>query len=226
MIIDCIIPCYNEAPRIPTVLSEITKIRGISHIICVDDGSTDGTASAVATQFPGLTILRHEKNFGKTAAVKTGVMHSNADYVLLFDADLEKVHALEIQKGITAVEKNPGIDMIIFKRFDAPLFFRVTRISTLLSGQRLIKRTLLARYLKTPVKGLELEIAMNRFMMQHKRQVYWLLYSGQNNYWKPLKYGFFPGLWREISAWRDILFACSPLELVRQFFFFCRNTIH
>jgi glycosyltransferase involved in cell wall biosynthesis len=54
----------------------------------VDDGSTDGTAAGLA-RAEGITVLRHEKNRGKGAAILTGfaAMEGKADWVVTLDAD-------------------------------------------------------------------------------------------------------------------------------------------
>lgn len=56
----------------------------------VDDGSTDRTAEiARAASHPGLRVLRHSKNRGKGAAIRTGLEAASGEIVLIQDADLE-----------------------------------------------------------------------------------------------------------------------------------------
>lgn len=95
MILSVIIPSYNE-PDIVKVLKGLTNINFdeniIMEIILVDDGSTDNSIKTVElqkTDFPGLTILKHPKNLGKGAAIKTGLRVCNGDIIIIQDADLE-----------------------------------------------------------------------------------------------------------------------------------------
>lgn len=87
-----IIPAYNEAARIgPTVAACEAYCRSLpygSEIIVVDDGSTDETAKAV-THVPSerVRLIRHERNKGKGAAVRTGMNAAHGDVRLFMDAD-------------------------------------------------------------------------------------------------------------------------------------------
>ncbi|WP_456326943.1 glycosyltransferase family 2 protein [Palaeococcus sp. (in: euryarchaeotes)] len=81
--ISIVIPAYNEANRIGTVLSEIPEF--VDEIIVVDDGSEDNT-SEVAKSF-GVKTLRLEPNQGKGAAMREGVKEAMGDIIIFMDAD-------------------------------------------------------------------------------------------------------------------------------------------
>lgn len=80
-----VIPAYNEAVGIRTVLARVCADYPDAEIIVVDDGSTDGTGD----QLQGLPVrvLRHPYNIGNGASVKTGIRKAHGDFVLLLDAD-------------------------------------------------------------------------------------------------------------------------------------------
>jgi glycosyltransferase involved in cell wall biosynthesis len=90
-----IIPCYNEAGTIEECVS---RVRGIVsgnleiEIIVVDDASTDGSLAILeklAGEFGDITVLKHERNRGKGAAIRTGMLSATGDFVGIQDADTE-----------------------------------------------------------------------------------------------------------------------------------------
>ncbi len=81
-----IIPVYNHVQRVADVVRHALKL-GFP-LFVVDDGSTDGTHEAVK-DMAGVTIIRHEKNRGKGAALKSGfaAAAAAADWAITMDAD-------------------------------------------------------------------------------------------------------------------------------------------
>lgn len=91
MKLSIVIPVYNEASTIETILDRTGQVPGEKEIVVVDDGSTDGTTDRLREMPPqdNLTVLFHSKNMGKGAALKTGFQHVTGDVVIIQDADLE-----------------------------------------------------------------------------------------------------------------------------------------
>jgi glycosyltransferase involved in cell wall biosynthesis len=89
-----IIPALNEVDNIPDLVREFDalfrKYDLTGDIVLVDDGSTDGTAER-ARQLGGQhwKVVSHRRNFGKTEAMITGAAHTDAEFLILFDADLQ-----------------------------------------------------------------------------------------------------------------------------------------
>ncbi len=90
--ISILVPAYGEAGTIEQVLRRAVALGLDCEIIVVDDGSQDATAAVVqrvADELPQVRLIRHERNRGKGAAVRTAIDASRGDIVLVQDADLE-----------------------------------------------------------------------------------------------------------------------------------------
>jgi len=80
-----IVPAFNEAAVVGTVVSTLLKTAPWREVIVIDDGSTDGTGDAAANA--GARVLRHPYNKGNGASVKTGIRAADGEYILIVDAD-------------------------------------------------------------------------------------------------------------------------------------------
>src|SRR5271170_4798583 len=89
--VSVIVPVYNEAAHVDELLQAIHDSPVKKEIIIVDDGSTDGTREKLRAMplADDVTIVFHEKNCGKGAAIRTALAFARGEYVLIQDSDLE-----------------------------------------------------------------------------------------------------------------------------------------
>jgi glycosyltransferase involved in cell wall biosynthesis len=83
--VSIVIPAYNEAEVIASVVSELHAAARWHEIIVVDDGSGDGTTPRAESA--GARVIRHPYNKGNGAAVKSGIRAATGEYVLIVDGD-------------------------------------------------------------------------------------------------------------------------------------------
>lgn len=108
-------PLYNEAGVIADV---IAGLRGaFPNIICVDDGSSDGSAR-IAEQ-AGARLVQHPVNLGQGAALQTGIdfalMHPECEYIVTFDADGQ--HRVEDAVAMVGAARDNGAAVVFGSRF-------------------------------------------------------------------------------------------------------------
>jgi len=117
-----VIPAYNEVGRLPVYLDTIRAYfdrsgRDDYEVLVVDDGSQDGTGAGViglAEGWPQLRLIRHERNQGKGAAVRTG-MRAAAGRLLLF-ADADGATPFEEEASLRDAIEHDGVDLAIGSR--------------------------------------------------------------------------------------------------------------
>ncbi|GAB3202620.1 glycosyltransferase involved in cell wall biosynthesis [Pontibacter aydingkolensis] len=206
MKVSCLIPCYNERERIGEVLNVIVGCGHISQIICIDDGSTDGSADFIQTHWPAVHVVRLQKNSGKTAAIKYGIRYVQHDVLLMMDADLQGLRKEELEDALAAYRNYTSVDMIILRRINSPWFVKWYRSDVLLSGERILCTADLRSILnqKQKLKCYQLEVAINRYMLRHKKVVRWMPWSAINTY-KVDKLGVLHGSRKEFNMYVDIV---------------------
>jgi dolichyl-phosphate beta-glucosyltransferase len=125
MDLSIIIPAYNEQDRLPSTLAQLeefynrlagAEILRLVEVIVVDDGSLDNTTAVVHSWTGNLPLrsIRLERNRGKGAAARAGMLAARGDCCLLYDADAA-TPALEIVK-LAAVLRERGADIVIGSR--------------------------------------------------------------------------------------------------------------
>jgi glycosyltransferase involved in cell wall biosynthesis len=125
--VSIIVPAYNEEATIVEILEKVRaqRVEDVAfEVIVVNDASNDGTLARLRAR-PELydTLLSHENNGGKGAAVKTGLRAATGEYILFQDADLEYDPA-EYQNLLLPVLRFDA-DVVLGSRFLAPRYTRV-----------------------------------------------------------------------------------------------------
>ncbi len=138
-----VVPAFNESGAVGELVRKLLSY--VSEVIVVDDGSTDDTSKKARDA--GATVLRHLRNCGKGAALRTGFDHAlraGYDGVITLDADGQH-DCREMPLFINEVEKS-GADIVLGTRMGSvrgmPLIRLLTNIVTsfivsILSRQRI-----------------------------------------------------------------------------------------
>lgn len=122
-LLSVIVPCYNEEDNVLPFYEELTKNdsffkdKGMDvEILFIDDGSADRTAEEVKKlreKDERVHLVSFSRNFGKEAAIYAGLEHSEGDYAVLMDADLQDPPSL-LPEMISCLEQ--GYDSVATRR--------------------------------------------------------------------------------------------------------------
>jgi glycosyltransferase involved in cell wall biosynthesis len=135
-----VVPVHNEATVIAEVIGMAVKV--FPNVVCVDDGSTDDSATRIRTT--GAHLVRHPVNLGQGAALQTGVEYARAQpgarCFVTYDADGQ--HRIEDVLAMLCRLRTDEADIVLGSRFLRPesvevpwLRGRVLRAAALLSPQ-------------------------------------------------------------------------------------------
>src|SRR5208337_4101591 len=110
-----VIPAFNEAAVVGEVIADVRSV--FDHVVCVDDGSTDGTGEIARRA--GAHLVRHPINLGQGAAIQTGVEYARkqpgAQVFATFDADGQ--HRVKDLAAMVDRLNAGDVDVVIGTRF-------------------------------------------------------------------------------------------------------------
>ncbi len=92
MKLSILMPVYNEAATVTTVVKRVLDVEYPCEVelVAVDDGSKDDSVALLeGIGDERLRVVRHERNQGKGAAIRTAARHATGDHMIICDADLE-----------------------------------------------------------------------------------------------------------------------------------------
>ena len=179
--ISVIIPAYNEAGAIASTIAAARRILadgGVPHEIwVVDDGSSDGTGRIAESC--GAAVIAHPENLGYGAALKTGILRSQNEWIAILDAD----GSYPVEELPRLLREIPAFDMVVGARTGAYYegsmgkhvsrkifqwlveFVTGRRIPDINSGMRIFRRDIAARHFRMISNGFSFTTTLTLAMM-------------------------------------------------------------
>ncbi|MFN8542902.1 MAG: glycosyltransferase family 2 protein [Candidatus Binatia bacterium] len=172
-----VVPVYDEVEAVDALVRELTSVLdGLAQpaeIVCVDDGSTDGSFQklrALRASEPRLVVLRLARNYGQTAALAAGIEAARGAIIVTIDADLQNdprdiprlVAALTDDVDVVNGWRQDRKDPFLSRRFPSML---ANRLISLVTGTRLHDYGCTLRVMRADIaKELRLYGEMHRFI--------------------------------------------------------------
>src|SRR5437660_12043346 len=92
MKLSVVMPVYNEQATLRQVVARVLDVPFGVELLCVDDGSTDGSRETLAElqrEHPAVRVLLQPCNMGKGAALRRGISEATGEFVVIQDSDLD-----------------------------------------------------------------------------------------------------------------------------------------
>lgn len=223
--VSCIVAFYNETDRILGVLEVLSKINEFNSLICVDDGSTDSRYKDIKKLFPKITLIRFQKNKGKSAAIEKALEKVKDPLVFLIDGDLKNLQAQEIKQAISIMHNNKDIDMILLTRMHTNIQGTWQRANCIFSGERILRTIDLHNVFKMKPKPsrYQIEIALNHYMITTRKKVFWIR-SSAINFFKRIKFGgFIKGEIKDLAMHFEMMQYVGFFQYLYQVLFFSKH---
>lgn len=198
----CIIPAWNEASRLPGVLSAVVGHPLVAEVLVVDDGSTDDTG-AVARRH-GARVLSLPSNVGKSAAVAAGLCTTHSDIVLLVDADLTGLSGQHVTDLLSPLHRGLASASVSL-RSNAPLPWRLIGLDYISGERAMFTAPLRAQAAAvSDLRGFGLEVHLNRLWLEKHYTIAVVPLNGVASPSKRAKRGWLRGILEDVGMLRDI----------------------
>ncbi|MGI9953103.1 glycosyltransferase family 2 protein [Moorellaceae bacterium AZ2] len=201
MKVTAVIPAYNEAATIGSVIRVLRRVSLVEEIIVVSDGSEDATAEVAREQ--GATVIELGKNYGKGVAMVKGAQEARGEVLVFLDADLEGLTPEHVENLLKPVLQGEAEMTIGVFHGGRSLTDWAQVIAPYLSGQRAIPRAL---FLAAGIEDsrFEVEVMLSTIARRKGWRVKKVPLFNMTHIMKEEKRGFTRGMIARMGMYKDI----------------------
>jgi glycosyltransferase involved in cell wall biosynthesis len=178
-----VVPAYNEKAGCLPVMKQLIATMEDSdleyEIIVVDDGSTDGTSKILRELEGAITLIRHDRNLGYGASLKTGIRSSQYNLIAITDADgtypneriPELVSMMDGQAMVVGARIGASVKIPLIRRpakwaiNQLANYLSQTKIPDLNSGLRIMRREILDKFIRLLPSGFSFTTTITLAML-------------------------------------------------------------
>jgi glycosyltransferase involved in cell wall biosynthesis len=198
-----LVPAYNEERNIRRNIRFIRdNFDEIDQIVVINDGSEDRTADIVREEY-GVDLVDLKQNVGKGGALRAGLKATNAEIILLLDADLvglTREHVAALLAPVLDGRAQTTMGVFTEGRFMTDL---AQKVAPQLSGQRAIRRELLeGAHMDDARYGVE--VAINRHLEERGVAIHEVELPNVSQIVKEEKYGVVQGFKKRLNMYYEV----------------------
>ncbi len=214
MNISVIVPAYNEAGRIGSVLEAIDNAELVDQLLVVDDGSSDDTPRKVRESPARTELISLSNNTGKANALARGVEAASNSILMFLDADLLGLKSKHVDK-MARTYKDGNWDMVIGVFHKGRLNTDISqKISPHLSGQRVLSREIWEKLNRSKAEEFGVEMALTKLSLSENLSTTKVKLTGVTHVMKEEKRGFAEGIKSRLKMYGNIIKTTfTPTEL-------------
>ncbi len=201
-----LIPAYNEAPRIGSVLEVVCNYQRQPRVVVIDDGSTDDTSGA-CRHYP-VEVISLPQNRGKGAALQAGIDYTGtADYWLFVDADLINFRVEHLESLFLPLQKEGAAMTVGIFKGGRTITDMAHRYFGILNGQRGLSGEFVASLPDLSWARFGVEIFLSKYANYQGFPVAYPYLPEMTHHTKEAKFGFWKGFPYRLQMFKECLYS-------------------
>jgi glycosyltransferase involved in cell wall biosynthesis len=159
--VSAIVPVFDEEKTVGGVVEALLQSRLIDEVICVNDGSTDGSLAVLGAFGERISLVNLEENHGKGYALVAGIRMAQGEIVVFFDSDLANLSDMHIGMLLTPILDGHARASLGYPTKDALLSVLPAMLADLTGERAYYRKDLLPLLARMETTRFGVEVLLN-----------------------------------------------------------------